>query len=75
MEKNEVSEQTFRAFNTKEMETQNKNSRESDVCNIDVRRAWVAKHLKNKKQLDNEKILPANFFKESNEPNKTKQKR
>ena len=45
------------------------NSRECDVCNIDVHRASQIKHLRSKKQIENEKIkkymiLPDRLFQE-----------
>ena len=45
------------------------NSRRCDICNIDVHKASLAKHIKSKKQLESERFIPYNF---SNETNKTK---
>ena len=43
------------------METQNrKNSHKSDMCNIDVDSAWLAKYLKSKKHLDHRELNPSN---------------
>ena len=44
------------------------NSRECDICNVDVQRASYVKYLRSKKHLENEKqnemILPEWLFKE-----------
>ena len=49
------------------------NSRKCDICNVDVRKASYAKHLRSKKHLQNEKlnemIIPECLFKESIESN------
>ena len=49
-------------------------SHKSDVCNIDVRGASLAKNLKTEKHLDHQKINLFNFLNESNESNITEQK-
>ena len=52
------------------------NSRTCEVCNINVHRANLAKHLKSKKHLEkierNEMIIPEWFFKEEKSPVKKK---
>ena len=44
------------------------NRRKCDICNVDVHRASYVKHLRSKKYLENikqnEKIIPARFFRE-----------
>ena len=42
-----------------------------DICNIDVHKASLSKHIKSKKQLESERFIPYNC---SNETNKTKTK-
>ena len=48
------------------------NSRTCDVCNVNIHRASLAKHLKSKKHLENiernEMIIPEWFFKEEKSP-------
>ena len=56
------------------METQNRNSRRCDVCIFDVHRASFVKHLKKKKHIDNEKIVPTDFFNKTDTTNITIQK-
>ena len=45
------------------------NSRKCDVCNIDVRRAFYAKHLRSEQHKETEKqnemIIPERLFQES----------
>ena len=52
------------------------NSRTCNVCNVNVHRASLAKHLRSKKHLENveqnEMIIPAWFFKEEKSPVKKK---
>ena len=52
------------------------NSRTCDVCNVDVHRASMQKHLRSKKHLENlnrnEMIIPEWFFKEEKSPIKKK---
>ena len=52
------------------------NSRTCDVCNVNVHRASLAKHLRSKKHLENveknEMIIPDWFFKEEKTPVKKK---
>ena len=55
------------------------NSRTCEVCNINVHRASLAKHLKSKKHLENiernEMIIPEWFFKEEESPVKKRYKK
>ena len=55
------------------------NSRTCDVCNVNIHRASLAKHLKSKKHLENinrnEMIIPEWFFKEEKSPIKKKIKK
>ena len=52
------------------------NSRTCDVCNVNVHRASMQKHLRSKKHLENikrnEMIIPEWFFTEENTPIKKK---
>ena len=52
------------------------NNRTCDVCNVDVHRASMQKHLRSKKHLEkleqNEMIIPEWFFKEEKTPIKKK---
>ena len=52
------------------------NSRTCEICNVDVHRASMQKHLRSKKQLENinrnEMIIPEWFFKEEKSPIKKK---
>ena len=52
------------------------NSRTYDVCNVNVHRAGLAKHLRSKKHLENlerkEMIIPDWFFKGEKSPIKKK---
>ena len=52
------------------------NSRICNVCNVNVHRASLAKHLRSKKHLENvernEMIIPECFFKEEKSPVKKK---
>ena len=52
------------------------NSRTCDICNVDVHRASMQKHLRSKKHLENmkqnEMIIPEWFFKEEKTPIKKK---
>ena len=40
------------------------NSRRCEICNVDVHRASYAKHLRSKKHLDIEMIIPDRLFQE-----------
>ena len=40
------------------------NSRKCEVCDIDVHKASYVKHLKSRKHLENEMIIPEWFFQE-----------
>ena len=40
------------------------NSRKCDICNVDVHTASNSKHLRNKKQLNNEANVTELFFQE-----------
>ena len=51
------------------METKYRNSRRRDVCSIDVHRASLEKHLKTEKHLEIRRVVPTNFFTQSNESN------
>ena len=51
------------------METKYRNSRRRDVCSIDVHRASLEKHLKTEKHLEIRRVVPTNFFIQSNESN------
>ena len=52
------------------------NSRTCEICNVDVHRASMQKHLRSKKHLENinrnEMIIPEWFFKEERSPIKKK---
>ena len=52
------------------------NGRRCDVCNIDIHRAFYAKHFRSKRHLENirqnEIIIPEWFFKEEQSPIKKK---
>ena len=55
------------------------NSRTCDVCNVNIHRASLAKHLKSKKHLENiernEMIIPEWFFMEEKSPVKKRYKK
>ena len=40
------------------------NSRKCEICNVDVHRASYMKHLRSKKHLENEMIIPDWLFQE-----------
>ena len=46
-------------------------TRKCDICNVEVQRASYAKHLRSKMHEDNQRIIPSNFFKESEVKPKT----
>ena len=52
------------------------NSRTCEICNVDIHRASMQKHLRSKKHLENinrnEMSIPEWFFKEENTPIKKK---
>ena len=47
------------------MDKQNGTSHKFNVCTYDIHRASFPKHLKSGKHLQNEIIIPSNFFTES----------
>ena len=51
------------------------NRRKCDLCNIEIHRASYQKHLRSKKHLDNQMIIPQNFLNEqsTSTQNTTKQ--
>ena len=54
------------------MGTKNRKSQRSDICNNDVHRASLVKHLRSAKHAEKLKIFPSNFF---NETKKAKPKK
>ena len=46
-------------------------TRKCDILNVEVQRASYAKHLRSKMYEDNQRIIPSNFFKESEVKPKT----
>ena len=55
------------------------NNRTCDICNVNVHRASVVKHLRSKKHLENEKknemVIPEWMFEEDQAPIKNKIKK
>ena len=55
------------------------NSRTCEICNVNVHRASMQKHLRSKKHLENiernEMIIPERFFKEEKSPIKKRYKK